>query len=146
MTEKELRKIYQSACDAKGFEPSAGQFKIWKLTLAWSEESDLEAAVADWFAVNPAFPMPAELRPLIEAARRERIAKTSQPQVQTVWECMDCHTTISTFDMDYRPSGCKGVRAVPKRDVDYGAKCDGREFKIRFRFDATEHAKEKARW
>jgi hypothetical protein len=145
VTEKQLRTIYQTACDGKSFEPNEGQFKVWKQVLGWAEEKDLARALIFWFTDQTGFPMPADLKPLIEQARRERIAKASTPQVQKVWECLDCHTTVSSFDENWIPTMCKGIRALPMKDPDYGAKCNGREFKLRFEFDARKHVQELAR-
>jgi hypothetical protein len=114
MTDPELRKIYKSACDGKGYEPNDGQFKVWKLTLAWCDQRDLAQALVYWFGDNTAFPMPAELKPLAERARRARTAKASAATDLVGWRCTICKVTrcglISPEDHD--PRYCQGI---PKR-------------------------------
>lgn len=132
MTDPQLRKIYRRACDGKGFEPNEGQFKLWKQTLGWCEEEDLAQGLVWYFEANTSFPMPAELKPLSERARRERIAKNSGPAIQTVWQCEDCGHTVSSLDPEWRPLECQGFKAVPLKHADYGLRCFGRNWKIGF--------------
>ena len=97
MTTKQLEKIYQSACQAKGYEPNDGQFKIWKQVLGWFEEADLNAALASWFTDNVTFPMPAELKTLAGHALRQRQAKSATQRYLVVWICLKCNWLMSGY-------------------------------------------------
>ena len=73
MNLKELEGIYKTACEAKGYVGNKGQSKVWFQTLGHLEEADLAQAVTRYFEANASFPMPAELKPLAEQARRARV-------------------------------------------------------------------------
>jgi hypothetical protein len=130
MTDKELKGIYVVACQAKGFEGNEGQYKMWKKLLGWCERVDLESALEMWFSSNISFPMPAELKPLSEQARRARAAKALGPETYTCWECTDCKTRMGSWNPDWNPTQCRGVRAVKLGHPDYGKACVSRSFRI----------------
>jgi hypothetical protein len=111
MTDKELRDVYANACSAKGFEPNSGQFKVWKLTLGWCEECDLAQAVTWYYMTNTAFPMPAELKPLAERSRQQRLARAQSPKQLVRWECPECGIYASAYidPQDYNPRICQGI-------------------------------------
>lgn len=111
MTDNQLKEIYRTACYGKGFEPNDGQFKVWKQTLGWCEEADLAQALVWYFQENTSFPMPAELKPLSERARRGRTAKTTGPKDEVRWRCPDCYVTMtgSIDPSDDRPRICRGL-------------------------------------
>ena len=97
MTKNELEKIYQMACETKGFEPTDGQFIIWKQTLGWCDPRDLEKAIIAWYRDNETFPMPALLKPLAEEARRKRILPTTGYEYTTAYRCPRCGATCCGF-------------------------------------------------
>ena len=97
MTEKELRIVYASACSGKGFEPNDGQFKVWKQTLGWCDERDLAQALIWFYEEDTTFPMPAELKPLAERARRERAARSEVRRGLVMWKCPVCAWKMAGF-------------------------------------------------
>ncbi len=97
MTDGELKELYTLACEAKGYDPDPGQFRTWKSTLGWSDARDLEKAIAEHYTTNINLPMPAELKPLIEAARRKRTLPTTGYEHQTGYRCPRCHRTVTSF-------------------------------------------------
>jgi hypothetical protein len=97
MKETELRKAYVRACQTKGFEPSEGQFKTWKSTMLFFEAVDLEHAIDMWFEKETNLPMPAELKPVIERARRIRTEKTGAKTYLVAFECPVCGATQSSL-------------------------------------------------
>jgi hypothetical protein len=111
MTDKQLQKIYQTACAGKNYEPSDGQFKVWKQTLGWIEEEDLAQALVDWFSNNSTFPMPAELKPLAMHAKDQRIARTSIKKYLVRWQCRECKITQCGWipESDHEPRICRGI-------------------------------------
>ena len=111
MTEKELRNLYQTACDGKGYIGNEGQFKVWKQTLGWCEERDLAKALVAYFQDNTGFPMPAELKTLAESARRARITAASAIKELVRWRCPDCGIYRSGFlePADHEPRICHGI-------------------------------------
>jgi hypothetical protein len=98
MTDKDLKEIYKMACATKGFEPSDGQYKIWKQTLGWCDPKDLEKAIVEYFTTNQNFPMPAELKPLAEAARLKRVRPTTGYEFTTGYRCPRCALTVTSFN------------------------------------------------
>lgn len=100
MTNNEMKEIYETACRGKGYEPNDGQFKIWKQVLGWCEAQDLARALIQWFTDNASFPMPAELKPLSEQARRERVARSSVKLDYVVYQCPVCMGTRSGWPED----------------------------------------------
>ena len=108
MTDKELRTHYRAACDSKGFVPNEGQFKVWKQVLGWAEEQDLSKALVYYFEAESGFPMPADLKHLIERAKRERLTESTGPKEIVEYECPSCHAPFSTVvDVgDMRPRIC----------------------------------------
>ena len=95
MKPAEMEDIYRTACSGKGFEPSDGQFKVWKQTLGWCEKRDLSQALIWFFQASKDFPMPADLKPLAEKARLQREMKDASPQEQVEYECPQCHLPFS---------------------------------------------------
>lgn len=103
MTEKDLRKAYVRACQTKGFEPSEGQFKTWKQTMMFFDAADIERGIDLWYQQETALPMPAELRPFIERARRMRTNQSSEQRFLVVWICRTCgHRRSGFLTMDDR--------------------------------------------
>ena len=115
MTTKELTGIYRVACQAKGYDGNEGQFKIWKQILGWCERIDLEKALETYFAGNTAFPMPAELKPLAERARRERMARLSQKEMLAMWRCPDCGAGLSAYLPEGSSTDGRRCQGVPTR-------------------------------
>jgi hypothetical protein len=97
MTTKELEGIYATACQAKGFEPNDGQFRIWRQTLGWVDRADLEQALIWYFSENTNFPMPSELKTLAGRAQQARVARTSEARFLVVWLCPVCGFRQSGF-------------------------------------------------
>ena len=132
MTGSELKELYQAACDGKGFEGNAGQFKIWQQTLGWCQQADLAQALIWYFQENTAFPMPAELKTLSERARRERLTK-SQNEWYVHYRCPICRATITKIHTSEErpPRTCNspyGAYAGPgkKREMlQHGDVCGG---------------------
>ena len=108
MTDKELKEIYKTACSGKGFQPNDSQFKLWKQTLGWCEAADLAKALVYFFQDQPGFPMPADLRHLVERAKRERLMESEGPKELVEYECPQCHAPFSTVVAvgDCRPRIC----------------------------------------
>jgi hypothetical protein len=121
MKDTELKELYRTACAGKGFEPSDGQFKIWKQTLGWIEMQDLEAALTAWYADNQSFPMPAALKPLAMSNKQRRETRISQPLDLVRWRCHECKITMTGFippyDEGYRR--CRGIPRDGKYDQNY---------------------------
>lgn len=90
MNKSQLENLYKISCQGKGFQPNAGQFKIWQLTLGHLEEVDLAAALVRYFETETAFPMPAELKTLAASVRRERLTGSAAPTFSTRFECPVC--------------------------------------------------------
>ena len=130
MNDKELKAIYADACEAKGFQGTSGQLKIWKQTLAFLDKRDLERALALHFQTSRDFPMPVELGNLAHRAYNERIARATGPETYTCWECTDCKTRMGSWNPDWNPTQCRGVRAVALGHPDYGRACVSRSFRI----------------
>lgn len=130
MTTKQLEKIYATVCATKGFTPNTAQFTVWKQTLLWFEAPDLEQAVADWFGANTAFPMPADLKPLIVHAKNAREAKIREPEFYMLWECADCGGTVGIWNSEMPPKFCRGNTRVPLNHPDYGKICTGQYFNL----------------
>ena len=97
MTDGELKELYTLACDTKGYDPDPGQFRTWKSTLGWSDARDLEKAIAEHYTTNINLPMPAELKPLIESARRKRMLPTTGYEYLTGYRCPRCKTAMTSF-------------------------------------------------
>lgn len=97
MKTSELKGIYETTCQTKGFPPSDGQFKTWKDILGWCERKDLEEAVTRYFTTNLGFPMPAELRALAGQVQRERELQSSAKRYMVMWFCPVCNTTMCGF-------------------------------------------------
>ena len=97
MTDGELKELYTLCCDTKGYDPDPGQFKTWKAVLGWSDARDLEKAIAEHYSTSLTLPMPAELKPLIEAARRKRMLPTTGYEYMTGYRCPRCFTTMTSF-------------------------------------------------
>jgi|ERR1017187_1560679 hypothetical protein len=109
MTDNELKVIYRDACSGKGFEPSDGQFKVWKQTLGWIEKQDLEAALTAWYGSETSFPMPAELKPLAMQAKQCRETQAAQPVDYVRRLCPVCghSTTGYSPPSDREPRICQ---------------------------------------
>ena len=104
----EMSDLYFAACDAKGYRGTEGQLKIWQQILGYAEKRDLQKALEFYWQDNKEFPMPAELRHLVERARRERLQVTDEPCEQVEYECPECHAPFSTVVNvgDTRPRLC----------------------------------------
>ena len=98
MTDAELKDVYTLCCDTKGYEINPGQIKAWKAALGFYDARDLEAAVRNWYNSNSEFPMPAQLRPLAESARRLRVIPKTGYEYTTGYRCPRCKTTMTSFD------------------------------------------------
>jgi hypothetical protein len=127
MTDTQLRKIYIMVCDGKGYEANDGQFKVWKQTLGWCEEVDLAQAVLWWMADNATFPMPAELKPLVERAKRARLAKASVKTGLVRFYCPDCGIYTCGFLAmdDNRQRICRGNARIEAKRVSLVDVCGG---------------------
>jgi hypothetical protein len=95
--ESEIKKAYTRACQTRGFEPSEGQFKTWKQTLMFFEAADIERAIDLWYERETTLPMPAELKPVIEQARRERVNTGAVKKSYVAWTCDACHSSMAGF-------------------------------------------------
>lgn len=100
MTNSEMKTIYDTACRGKGYEPNDDQFKVWKQVLGWCESGDLAQGLIYWFSNNSTFPMPAELKPLSEQARRERTARSTKRNDFVAWKCPVCASGRSGWPDD----------------------------------------------
>jgi hypothetical protein len=126
MMTKELEGIYRVACQAKGYEGNDGQFKIWKQTLGWCERPDLEKALEVWFSSSTAFPMPADLKPLSEQARRARAARLAQKEMLVMWHCLDCGVGLSGYLAEGESTEGRRCKGIPRRkEYERGEHCGG---------------------
>ena len=131
MKDSELRQLYQTACHGKGYEPNDGQFKLWKQTLGWCEERDLAQALVWYFEANSGFPMPADLKPLAERARRTRTLEAAAPKDVVIWQCPDCGVTMTGFvgegeSIERRCAGAYRKRGEMPRSLPKGQVCGAR--------------------
>lgn len=97
MKPAETAAIYYEACDAKGYKGNEGQLKIWRQQLGYAERKDLERALELYWQTNVEFPMPAQLRHLVERARRERLEAADVPKELVEYDCPECHAPFSTI-------------------------------------------------
>lgn len=104
----DMGRIYYDACDAKGYKGNEGQLKLWRQMLGYADLGDLRTAMELYWQENSDFPMPAQLRHLVERARRERLEKSGGPSEMVEYECPQCHAPFSTVvDVgDMRPRLC----------------------------------------
>jgi hypothetical protein len=104
----DMGRIYYDACDAKGYKGNEGQLKLWRQMLGYAELRDLQKAMEIYWQDNSDFPMPAQLRHLVERARRERMEKSGGPSEMVEYECPSCHAPLSTVVEvgDTRPRLC----------------------------------------
>lgn len=119
MTDAQLKKIYQTACDGKGYEANEGQFKLWKQVLGWCDEADLAQALVYHFSDSTAFPMPADLKALISRARMARVARSTETAFLVRWECKTCGIHQSGYIPlhDQRARICCGIPKETGRGV-----------------------------
>jgi hypothetical protein len=96
MTKTDMEELYKVACQGKGYKGSDGQFKVWVLTLGHLEKADLAAAMVEYFTNNTGFPMPAELKPLAEAAKRKR-TEVHHERRRVTFVCPVCSVRVSAF-------------------------------------------------
>jgi hypothetical protein len=111
MTDTQLRNLYKTACAGKNYEPTDGQFKVWKQTLGWCEEKHLAQALVWWFESNQNFPMPADLKPLAEKCRRQNERNLTIKQDLVRWHCPECGIFATGFvpvGMEGSPQVCRG--------------------------------------
>jgi hypothetical protein len=104
----EMSAIYYACCDAKGYKGSDEQLKLWNKTLGYAEKVDLQAALILHWSDNTDFPMPADLRHLVERSKRERLMESEGPKELVEYVCPQCHAPFSTVVAvgDYRPRIC----------------------------------------
>ena len=116
MTENQLKKAYTRACQTRGYEPSEGQFKTWKQTLMFFEAEDIERAIDFWYQDNTSLPMPAEMKPQIERARRARTSRVQNQPDFVAWQCPACGMGRTGWPVDpdvprycQRPTGASQI-------------------------------------
>jgi hypothetical protein len=75
----EMETIYDEACRAASNRPvpEPAQLKIWRQVMGGFDPGDLRGGLAIWWRTEQYLPMPAQLKPLAEQARRARIAKNT---------------------------------------------------------------------
>ena len=116
MKANEVERIYQDCCRAKGYKPNDAQCAIWRQTMGWAEAADLEQAIVYWFADNGTFPMPYEIKPLIERARRERVKSMNGEKVFARFVCPDCQfyrTRVGfLLPTDHEPRICQNTLSM----------------------------------
>lgn len=114
MMTKDLEGIYKTACSAKGFKPDGEQFKTWKKTLIGCDRSDLELALMTWFSTHAGFPMPADLRPVAEDAKRKRTALGAEAYQQQ--QCPKCDGIVGMMRplRDQFRTWCVGCQSYRK--------------------------------
>jgi hypothetical protein len=109
--DKELREIYADACAAKGYDTDGAQYKTWKEPLLWCDKRDVETALARWWETETQLPMPSQLKPLVDMARKARIARSTQEQWLVGWRCPspDHYFSMCGFvaDSDRRTRYCR---------------------------------------
>ena len=92
MTDSELKAFYTEAIDRPRFKrPYDGEdLKLWKRMIGWAEAADMRTALDSWWADHIEYPMPAELKPLLERARQGRMARSAVHKFLTRWKCPGC--------------------------------------------------------
>ena len=95
----EMETIYDEACRAASNRPvpEQAQLKIWRQVMCGFDPADLRGGLASWWRTEQYLPMPAQLKPLAEQARRARIAKNTGPKDEVRWQCPDCGVTMTWF-------------------------------------------------
>jgi hypothetical protein len=117
-----METIYDEACRAASNRPvpEQAQLKIWRQVMCGFDPADLRGGLAIWWRTEQYLPMPAQLKPLAEQARRARIAKNTGPKDEVLWQCPDCGVTMTGFidPADDRPRICRGTaRNGPQHDA-----------------------------
>lgn len=121
MTPNEMRDVYIAACDVKGYEVNDGQLALWKRIMGHLEKRDLMLGLDSWYAHETNFPMPVELKPLAELARRIRINRISEAKELVRWKCTDCGIYRSGFisPEDQAERRCQGIPKDGRTDTDF---------------------------
>jgi hypothetical protein len=130
MKPSEMDAIYTEACRAASNRPvpEPAQLKIWKQVMGGFDAKDIRGGLEIWWKTQIFLPMPSELKPLAEQARRESIAKTSNRTDHAAWECPVCGNTIGGFVTtdDHAPRVCHSPyspRGVKPRSLPAGVVC-----------------------
>jgi hypothetical protein len=90
------------------------------------DAKDLRGGLALWWRDNVFLPMPAELKPLAEQARRGFANKDRGAEEHVEWECSNCGTRYSSFTPGFAPKACRGtIGSGP----DQGKACGGLEYR-----------------
>lgn len=97
MTPSETAAIYYGACDLKGYKGNDGQLRTWRQQLGYAEAQDLEKALELYWKDNTEFPMPSQLRSLVERSRRERLEVSDSPKELVEYVCPECQAPFSTY-------------------------------------------------
>ncbi len=121
MKPSEMKTIYQESCRTAANRPvpDEAQEKIWRQIMIGFDPADLRGGLAIWWQTEKYLPMPAELKPLAERARRERMAKAQEKQDLVGWTCPECGIHASGFisPTDHEPRVCRGVaKGSPQLD------------------------------
>ena len=116
MKPTETKAIYEAACRSKRMETKQDEADLWRRVLGGFEARDVRDAVDAWFSDSTpvtignssrprgAFmPAPAELKPLIDKARRDREARAREPQDYICWQCTNGHR-VSGFIARSKPT------------------------------------------
>lgn len=111
MKPRELQEIYEDACRTASNRPAPepAQLVVWKQMFGMLDAKDLRGGLALWWRTNVFVPMPAELKPFVEQARRAQAAQNREEEYSE-WECSNCLTRYSSFRKGFTPSrSCQGV-------------------------------------
>ena len=97
MRPSEIEAIYNDACRIASNRPvpEAAQLKIWRQIMGGFDAEDLRGGLGIWWLTEKFLPMPAELKPLAERARRERTARSEIRRGLVMWKCRVCAWTMS---------------------------------------------------
>lgn len=107
VTPTETKRVYEQACRTKRETPQDDQGRAWHRVLRGYDVRDVQAALDGWWAdTTPThsgrprgafMPEPAELKPLVEAARRRRETKEQTPKDLVRWRCQGCKCTCCGY-------------------------------------------------
>lgn len=99
MKPSELKTIYAEACRTATNRPvpDDAQEKIWRQLMGGFDAADLRAGLATWWQTEKFLPMPAELKPLAERARRDRFSKSALVKFLVAWSCPVCAASQSGY-------------------------------------------------
>ena len=121
MKPSEMHTIYGEACRmaANRPVPDQAQEKLWYRLMSGFDGDDVREGLVLWYKAESFLPMPADLKPLSEQARRERITKSAIKTVLARWSCPDCGIPRSGWIPldDHASRRCQGIPTDKRTDT-----------------------------